>query len=148
MGRALFAVGAALVLCFTVLGGAIYVTREEDRIAVDNLLAEDISRLIGTAEEERGGRADLASVARFGWDEVLLVAPGTPRDAISEELGYEWKGDATFGYTNTLIFLDGGRVERFADYRGEGVFQGFERPFDTIPRERSVFRVHNLVISP
>ncbi|MDP9385755.1 MAG: hypothetical protein M3P50_11095 [Actinomycetota bacterium] len=148
MGRALFAVGVALVLCFTVLGGLIYLTREEDRIAVDNLLAEDMSRAIGTAEEERGGRVDLASVARFDWDEILLVAPGMPRDAISERLGYEWKGDATFGYTNTLIFLDRGRVERFADYRGEGVFEGFDRPFATIPRERSVLRVRNLVISP
>lgn len=148
MGRALFAVGVALVLCFTVLGGAIYLTREEDRIAVDNLLAEDLSRAIGTAESERDGRADLADVARFDWDEVLLVAPGTPRGAISEELGYEWKGDETFGRTDTLIFLDRGRVERFADYRGEGVFEGFERPFATIPRERSVLRVRNLVISP
>ena len=148
MGRALIAVGLALVLCFTALGLVIYLTREEDRIAVDNLLAEDISRAIGTAEAERGGRVDMRQVARFDWDAILLVAPRTPREAISQQLGYEWKGDVNFGVSDTLIFLNAGSVERFADYRGEGVFEGFRRPFDVIPRERATFDVRNLVISP
>jgi hypothetical protein len=148
MTRALTAVGAALLLCFAILGAAVYLTRTEDRIAVDNLLAEDVSKAIGTAEEETGGRVDLRTVARFGWDEVLLVAPGTPRPAISRELGYEWKGDVNFGVSETLIFLERGRVERFVDYRGEGVFDGFERPIDRIPRSRPVLRVRNLVVSP
>ena len=148
MGRALIAVGVALVLCFTALGLVIYLTREEDRLAVDNLLAEDISRAIGTAEAERGGRVDLRQVARFDWDAILLVAPRTPREAISAQLGYEWKGDVNFGVSDTLIFLDAGSVERFADYRGEGVFEGFRRPFDVIPRERATFDVRNLVITP
>ena len=148
MGRALIAVGVALVLCFTALGLVIYLTREEDRLAVDNLLAEDISRAIGTAEAERGGRVDMRQVARFDWDAILLVAPRTPREAISQQLGYEWKGDVNFGVSDTLIFLNAGSVERFADYRGEGVFEGFRRPFDVIPRERATFDVRNLVISP
>ena len=148
MTRALIAVGAALVLCFAVLGGVVYVTREEDRLAVDNLLAEDIARAIGTAESERDGTVELAQVARFAWDEVLLVAPGTQREAISVELGYEWKGDVNFGVTDTLIFLDDRQVVRFADYRGEGVFDGFERPFDRIARGDSTLRVRNLVIMP
>jgi hypothetical protein len=148
MTRALAAVGAALALCFAILGVAVYLTRTEDRIAVDNLLAEDISKAIGTAEADSDGRVDLRQVARFGWDEILLVAPGTPRAAISRELGYEWKGDVNFGVSDTLIFLDRGRVERFADYRGEGVFEGFDRPFDRIPRSRAVVRVRNLTISP
>ncbi len=148
MTRALTAVGAALLLCFAVLGAIVYVTRVEDRIAVDNLLAERLSRAIGTAESDAGGRADLREAAPFGWDEILLVAPDTPRAAISRELGYEWRGDVNFGVTSTLIFLDRGRVERFADYRGEGVFDGFERPLHRIPRSRAILRVRNLVISP
>lgn len=118
MGRALVAVGLALVLCFGIAGAIVYVTREEDRIAVDNLLAENLSKAIGNAETENRGRVEVADVARFGWDELLLVAPDTSRDAISEELGYEWKGDVNFGYPAILIFLRGGQVERFADYRG------------------------------
>jgi len=148
MTRALIAVGAALVLCFAVLGSVVYVTRTEDRLAVDNLLAEDLSRAIGTAESEGDGRVDLTNVAPFEWDEVLLVAPGTQRAAISAELGYEWKGDVAFGVTDTLIFLDDGQVVRFADYRGEGIFDGFERPFDRIPRSDATFRVRDLVIRP
>jgi hypothetical protein len=148
MARALVAVGLALVLCFAAFGLVVYLTRVEDRIAVDNLLAEDLSRAIATAESERGGRVDLREVASFPWDAVLLVAPGTSREAISRELGYEWKGDVNFGVSETLIFLRGGRVERFADYRGSGVFRGFDAPFDRIPRTRGVLRVRNLTISP
>ena len=148
MGRALVAVAAALILCFAGLGLVIYLTRVEDRIAVDSILAEDLSRAVGTAEDATDGRVDLRRVARFDWDEVLLVAPGTPRDGISQELGYEWKGDVNFGTTDTLIFLRDGQVERFADYRGEGVFDGFARPFAHLPRRAAVLRVRNLVISP
>jgi hypothetical protein len=148
MGRALVAVGLALVLCFAAFGLAVYLTRVEDRIAVDNLLAEDLSRAIATAESEAGGRVDLREVADFEWDEVLLVAPRTTRDAISSELGYEWKGDVNFGVSETLIFLRGGRVVRFADYRGSGVWDGFDRPFARIPRAQPVLRVRNLTVSP
>jgi hypothetical protein len=148
MGRALVAVGLALVLCLTTFGLVVYLTREEDRIAVDNLLAEDLSRAIATAEDERGGRVDLRQVARFAWDEVLLVAPNTSREAISAQLGYEWKGDVNFGVSETLIFLRADQVERFADYRGSGVFEGFRRPFDRVARAQAVFRVRNLIISP
>jgi len=147
MTRALIGVGGLLVLCFGVLGLVIYVTRTEDRIAVDNLLAENLSRAIGTAREE-DGTVELTRVARFPWSEVLLVEAGTPREAISEELGYEWKGDLNFGVVPLLIFLGAdGQVERFADYRGEGVFEGFTTPFDRIPRDASTLRVENLVIT-
>ena len=67
MARALTAVGAALVLALLVLGLVIYVNRDENGIAVDNLLAEDIARAIGTAED-RGEDVDLARVADFAWD--------------------------------------------------------------------------------
>jgi len=148
MTRALLAVGGLLVLCFAVLGATVYLTRTEDRIAVDNLLAEQLSQAIGTAQEDGNGRVDLTRVARFGWSEVLLVEAGTSRDAISEELGYEWKGDVNFGVEPLLIFLGAdGQVERFADYRGEGVFEGFSTPFDRIPRADADLRVENLVIT-
>jgi hypothetical protein len=79
---------------------------------------------------------------------VLVVAAGTPRETISRRLGYEWTGEIGFQTGALLIFLDGGRVARFADYRGEGRFSGFETPIDTLPRERAVLRVRDLVISP
>lgn len=148
MGRALVAVGLALTLCIGGLALAVYLTRDEDGIAVDNLLAEDISRAIGTAEQERNGRVDLGEVADFVWDEVLIVARGTPREAVSLELGYEWKGEVAFGVSETFIFLDAGRVERFADYRGEGTFEGFDQPLERRDRGRAVLRVRNLVITP
>lgn len=148
MGRALIAVALALVLCFTGLGLVVFLTRTEDRIAVDNLLAENLTRAIGTAEDQTSGRVVLSDVARFKWDEILLVAPGTPRAAISRELGYEWKGDLNFGRTELLIFLREGEVARFADYRGEGFFEGFDRPFDRLERDAARFRVRNLTITP
>jgi hypothetical protein len=79
---------------------------------------------------------------------VLLVGRDVPREAISDALGSEWKGDVNFGYGELLIFLNGGRVTRFADYRGEGRFVGFERPIERLGRERARFRVRGLVISP
>jgi hypothetical protein len=57
MGRLLVGVSALLVLCIGGLALAVYLTRTEDRLAVDNLLSEDISRAIGTAEERATGRS-------------------------------------------------------------------------------------------
>jgi len=147
MARALTAVGALLVVLILGLGLLIYVNRDEDRIAVDNLLAEDITRAIGTAED-RGEDVDLGRLAKFEWDEVLLAERDTPRADISRELGYEWKGDLEFRTGDLLIFLDRGRVARFADYRGEGRFEGVRRPLDRIERDAAVFRVRDLVIRP
>ena len=62
MARALIAVGAALVLALLILGLVIYVNRDEDGIAVDNLLAEDITRAIGTAEDR--GRTSTSGRSR------------------------------------------------------------------------------------
>lgn len=148
MGKALTAVGAALVLCIGGFAAAVYLNRDEDGIAVDNLLAERFTRAIALAERETGGRVDLRRLAPGDWDEVLVVARGTPRDAISAELGYEWTGELRFQIGELLIFLRAGRVVRFADYRGEGSFQGFDTPFDRLPREDAVLRVDDLVVSP
>jgi len=145
--RALTAVGAALALALLVLGLAIYLTRDEDAIAVDNLLAEDITREIGTAEQ-RGEDVDLAEVTDFEWDELLVVErTATPAD-ISRALGAEWKGDLAFQTGDLLIFVRGGHVARFADYRGDGRFEGVARPIARLDRDEAVFRVRSLVIRP
>ncbi len=143
MTRALIAVGAALVLLIAGLGLAVYVTRDEDNIAVDNPLAENVTRAIALRD-----RVDLPALARFEWDEVLIVAPGTPRETISRRLGYEWTGDVGFQTGELLIFLDRRRVARFADYRGLARFEGFESPIDSLPRDDAVLRVRDLVVSP
>ncbi|HYH91108.1 MAG TPA: hypothetical protein VEX67_17885 [Solirubrobacteraceae bacterium] len=147
MTRALTAVGAALALALLVLGLAIYLTRDEDAIAVDNLLAEDITREIGTAEQ-RGEDVDLAEVTDFEWDELLLAErTATPAD-ISRALGAEWTGDLAFRTGDLLIFVRDGHVARFADYRGDGRFEGVARPIARLDRDEAVFRVRSLVIRP
>src|SRR5205085_122734 len=92
MARALTAVGALLALALLGLGLAVYLGRDEGTVAVDNLLSERITRAIGTAED-RGQDVDLGRIAKFDWDEVLLVDRDTTRAQISKALGYEWKGD-------------------------------------------------------
>jgi hypothetical protein len=140
--RALVAVGVALTLMIGGLGLAVFVTRDEDTIAVDTPLSEDLTRAIGTRE-----RVNLRAFARFAWDEVLIVERGTPRETISRRLGYEWTGDAGYDMGELLIFLDRGRVARFADYRGLGRFEGFESPIDSLPRDDAVLRVRDLVVT-
>ena len=147
MARALTAVGAALVLALLVLGTVIYVNRDEKGIAVDNLLAEDISRAIGTAED-RGADVDLGRVAKFEWDELVIAERDATRAQLTRELGFAWEGDLEFRTGDILIFLRRGRLARFADYRGEGHFEGIERPFARFDRGDAVFRVRSLVIRP
>jgi hypothetical protein len=147
MARALTAVGALLALALLGLGLAVYLGRDEGTIAVDNLLAEDITRAIGTAEE-RGVDVDLRTVAKFKWDELVVADRDVTRAQLSRELGKPWKGDLQFGTGDLLIFLRDGAVERFADYRGEGRFEGISRPIARIDPSAAVFRVRNLVIRP
>ncbi len=122
---------------------AVVVTRDDDVLAADSPLSEDITRAIGSSE-----RVDLPELAPFGWDEVLVVERGTPASAISDRLGYAWEADLGFQAGELLLFVRDGRVERFADYRGLGRFEGFETPIDAVPREDAVFRVRDLVVSP
>jgi hypothetical protein len=145
MGRALTAVGVALVLIMGGLGLAVFVTRDEDNIGVDNILSEQLTRAFSTRE-----RVDLADprLTPFEWDRVLVVARGTPRDAISERLGYEWTGLVGFDTGELLIFLRDGEVARFADYRGSARFEGLDEPFAELPRSDAAFDVRDLVISP
>ena len=127
MSRALTAVGALLVLCLLILGLAVYLGRDEDNVAVDNLLSEDITRAIGTAEE-RGADVDLGRIANFEWDELLLAERDVTRAQITRELGHPWKGELEFRSGDLLIFLRDGAVARFADYRGEGRLRGRQAP--------------------
>lgn len=148
MGRALFAVGTLLVLCIGGFVLAVYLGREEDGIAVDNLLAEDVTRAIALSEIEGNGRVDLRSLARGPWTEVLVVARDAPDSAIPEALGAEWRGELRFRTGELLIFVRDGRVVRFADYRGEGTFEGFDEPVARLPRSDAVLEVGDLVVSP
>ena len=128
MTRALLGVGALLAAAFVIFGAVVFLTREEDRVAVDNLLAENLTRAIQLSEEEADGEVDLRRVADFPWDRVLVVAPGTARSTVSEELGSEYKGDLPFGSLGQVfVFARGDELARIADYRGRGTFTGFRR---------------------
>jgi hypothetical protein len=143
MARALTAVGVALALLIGGLALAVFLSRDEDNIQVDNLLSERFTRDVALA---RGGKVDLARVAPFKWSRLLIVARGTPR---SERLGYEWTGTLGFEVGEKMILLDDkGKVARFFDYRGEGTFAGIDRPFQELTRDQAVFRVRDLVITP
>lgn len=137
MGRGIALVGGGLLFFLLVLGGLVYFTRDEDNFQADNILAENFTLAVNTAALE-GGTVNLRAVANFPWDRVVLVQPNTPRDAISEHLGFEWTGIDTVDGGDLLIFLRNDEVVRFADYRGTGRFEGFERPFDELPDELAV----------
>ena len=148
MARALIAVGAALALLIGGLALAVFVTRDEDNVQVDNLLSERFTREVATASAN-GADLDLAQIAPFDWARVLVVAPGTDDDEISRALGYEWTGVLGFETGEKLILLDGdGKVVRFLDYRGEGRFTGLRTPIAELAREDAVFEVRRLEITP
>src|SRR3712207_988336 len=141
MGRVLALVSGALVFFIVVLGLAVFLTRDEDNLQADNLLAEAITQRIAEAPDY-GDVLDLRAVADFPWQRVLVVQPGTSRAQISQRLGFEWTGIDTVDGGGLFIFRDGsGEVVRFADYRGSNTFQGFERPFDEFERDAAVFTV-------
>jgi hypothetical protein len=148
MARALIAVGAALALLVGGLALAVYLTRDEDNIQVDNLLSERFTREVATASAE-GTELPLGQVAPFDWERVMVIAPGTPDAEISRALGYEWTGVLGFETGEKLILLDRDeKVARFFDSRGEGRFAGLEKPIAVLPREAAVFTVRRLVITP
>jgi hypothetical protein len=149
MTRALVAVGALLAIAFLILGVVVFTSRDEDRITADNQLSESLTRAIQLSEEESGGELDLRRVADFPWDRVLVLAPGAPRDAVSEALGSQYKGTLPFGSLGQVfVFARGSEIARIADYRGRGTFTGFQRPLGELPRSRAVLQVHDLVVSP
>ena len=149
MGRALLAVGALLVLCFVILGVAVFSTREEDRVAVDQILAEEISRELALANG-KPDPVELDVVTEFEWDELVVVAEDTPRAAVDAELGFESKSDLSYDAESqeVFIFLRDGHLTRFADYRGRLRFEGIDRPFARFEPRDAVFRVRDGTIRP
>jgi hypothetical protein len=146
MARALGAVGALLAVAFAVLLVVVFATREEDRVAVDDLLSLELTRAIGVSD---GSTVDLRRLARGDWDRVLVVAPETPRETVSEALGSEFNGDLPFGSAGELfVFAAGDALVRFADYRGRARFAGFEEPVDELARADALLQVDDGVVEP
>ncbi len=137
------------MLCFAILGVAVYVTREEESVAVDQILAEELSRQITLADGQRDP-VDFDVVTRFEWDELLVAAPDTPREAIDAELGFKFEGDLPYDAESQelFIFVDDGRLARFADYRGTGTFEGIDRPFARFTPQTALFTVRGGKIRP
>ena len=71
MGRVLGVVVAALVFFIASLGLAVYLTRDEDNLQADTLLAENFTKAV-TLAPQRDGTVDLRQLARFEWGRVLL----------------------------------------------------------------------------
>jgi hypothetical protein len=142
MGRALVAVGAALALCFAAIGVLIYVERQEDRVAVDNVLAEELSRELTTARNAPEPVV-LAEVTPFGWDRVFVFARRTPPERISDALGFEFTGDLPYDVESQelFVFVRRGELVRFADYRGRDRFVGLDRPVQPLFPDEAVFEV-------
>ncbi len=147
MTRALTAVGVALALAIVALGVVIYLNHEPDAIQVDSILAESLTREIGTAEQ-RGADVNLADLTDFDWDHVLIADRKASQAQIEQALGGPWKGKLAFGTGDLLIFVHDGHVARYADYRGEGRFAGVRRPVARLARDDAVFSVRALVIRP
>lgn len=149
MGRVLLAVGGLLVLCFAILGVAVFATREEDRVAVDQILAEELAREL-TLADNAPDPLEFDVVTDFEWDELVVVAPDAPRTRLDEELGFEFKGDLPYDAESQelFVFLRDGELARFADYRGRFTFTGIDRPFARFTPQTAVFRVRRGEISP
>lgn len=149
MGRALLAVGTMLVLCIAVLVLSVSLTQEDDSFAVDNLLAETLSREIATAQDNER-QVDLARLTDFSWDRVLVVAEDTPRARVEQALGSRFQGQLNYDVESAelFLFLRDGKLVRFADYRGRGRFTGLRRPVAELTPEQAVFEVHDLVVRP
>src|SRR4051812_1678016 len=147
MARALFAVGGLLALLIAGLVLVAWLGRAEESLAVGNILSEGITRAVTTAHQQDSNLA-LAEVTESPWDEVLVVAPGTPREALSGRVGSEWKGDVGYDAGELFIFLRDGKVDRFAHYLGKGRFEGLSRPFDEFTPQTAIFAVDDLVVTP
>jgi hypothetical protein len=98
------------------------------------------SRRTSRGEVARAGQGrdvDLAQVAPFDWDRVLIVEPGTPRRRSRERLGYEWTGTLGFETGEKLILLDAtGRSRASSTTGATGASRGSTRRSQELPRER------------
>ena len=134
MARALIAVGAALALLVVGLALAVFLTRDEDKIQVDNLLSENFTREVATAGTN-GRDVDLGRVAPFEWERVLIAAADAARGdlpaarlRVDRHARLRDRRDADPARRR-------GKVERFFDYRGEGRFAGIDTPFEELARD-------------
>jgi len=145
MARALTAVGVLLAL---LLGGALLlIGTSGDRQAIDPLLSERIS--LAAARADRLGRPlDFAAVAPFDWDRLLIIDPAAGPKTISDALGFSWPGEVAFQTGDLLVFAQGSGVARYADYRGEGGFDGVRRPVAVFDRAQARFRADGLILRP
>ncbi len=149
MGRALLAVGTFLVLLIVALIVSVVLTRGEETYAVDNLLAEGLSREIATAEEN-SRQVDVAAVTDFEWDTLLLVEEDTPRARLEQALGSDFRGHLNYDVESRelFVFLRDGELVRYADYRGRGRFAGVDKPIARLTPDEAVFDVSDLVARP
>ena len=124
---------------------AVFLTRDEDNIQVDNLLSEKLHAR-GRDGEGNGRDVDLraARAVRLG-----PRADRRARDAATSEISQA----ARLRVDRHARLRDRGeadparrrgKVERFFDYRGEGRFAGIDTPFAELPRSEAVFRVRDL----
>lgn len=149
MGKALVAVGSFLAFCILSFGLAVYLTRDEDAIAVDNLLAERLARAVVEADQQ-DTPLDLRAYTPFEWDEVLIADIDAPTSTLSRELGYPFKGELLYTAESSalLVFSEEGEFVKFADYRGRGRFEGLDRPTQTLSAAEAVFEVDDGVVTP
>jgi hypothetical protein len=147
MARALFAVGGLLALLIAGLVLVAWLGRADESLAVDNILSEQITKAVATADLQDSNLA-LADVNQSPWDKVVVVTPGTPRQEISRRLGTDWKGDVGYDAGELFIFLRDGEVDRFAHYLGKSRFEGLSRPFDEFTPQEAVFVVDDGVVQP
>jgi hypothetical protein len=143
--RALTAVLAAFVALLGGLVTLVYLSREEGTLAVDNLLAEDLTRAISVSR-----RVDVAAIADFPWTRLLIADVDTPHEDIARVLGGDYPGELDYdaGSTKLFLFAGGTKLLRFADYRGSARFEGFDEPVAELPRDAARFVVRAQVVRP
>ena len=148
MGRVLALVAGALVFFIAALGLAVYFTRDEDNLQADNLLAENFTKAV-TLAPQNDDRVVLPDLARFEWDRVLLVQPGTPRAEISRAAGPRVDRDRHRRRRRpaALPARRGGRaVRRLPGF--EHVRRASSGRSRRSPREHATFAVRDRVIRP
>ena len=118
-----------LFVCIALLVLAVFLTRDEDNLQADNLLAERFTLEVGP----RRGHSTCAGSRRSSG--TACCSSPRARRARRSRAGSAASGPGSTPSTaaTCLIFRRGDEVVRFADYRGLGRFEGFERPFDELP---------------
>jgi hypothetical protein len=149
MARALTAVAIALTLFIVGFGVVVFTTRDEDNVAIDNLLSERLTRAFQLADgNPEGDRVAVADFARFPWQRLLIVQRGTKLADVDLALGSPYKGIERWDTGPLLIFASGRKMVRYADYRGRGGFAGVRTPIAELSRAQAVFQVRDLRFRP